>query len=228
MQTERKYKYLGIFTCLYIVFQLVSDVTAGKIISFFSFPVSVTVLYFPVTYIFADVLTEVYGYAKARSVLWIVMLSSILAGLLYILVVAIPPAATFNANDAYTRVLGQIPRILIGGWLAVFAGEISNDYVMAKLKILSKGKLLWTRTISSTIVGQLVNTIVFYVIGLYGILANNILFQAILTGWLLKVFVEVIFTPLTYMVVGWLKRNEGEDYYDTNTNFNPFKFKPPF
>src|SRR5688572_16211030 len=117
--------------------QLVSDVTAGKLMSVGGYGVSVTVLYFPITYIFADILTEVYGYARARAVLWTVLICSILAGLVYQLVVALPPAVGFDANEAYTRVFSQVPRILLGGWLAVFAGEILNDYVLAKLKVLT-------------------------------------------------------------------------------------------
>jgi len=225
---SKSFKYLGFITCLYITLQLVSDVCAGKIISLLSFPVSVTVLFFPITYIFSDILTEVYGYRNARNVLWTVMIASILAGLIYILVVIIPPAAVFNANDAYTRVLGQVPRLLIGGWLAVFAGDISNNYVMAKMKIWTKGRFLWSRTIGSTIVGEFFNTLIFYTIGLYGILPNNILIVSILSGWVLKVLVEVVFTPLTYIVVNKLKKVENMDYYDTDTNFNPFLYTPPF
>ena len=225
---NRHYRYLGFITCLYVTFQLVSDVTAGKIIHLWMFPVSVTVLYFPVTYIFSDILTEVYGYARARSVLWTVVITSILAGLLYQLVVYLPPAPGFDANDAFTRVLGQVPRILFGGWIAVFAGEISNNYVMAKVKILMHGSYLWVRTIGSTIVGQFINTVIFYIIGLYVVIPTELLFQSILTGWLLKVLVEAIFTPVTYYVVGKLKKLENEDYYDYETDFNPLIIKPPF
>ncbi|OQP67677.1 queuosine precursor transporter [Niastella populi] len=228
MQIEKRYKYLGFITCLYITFQLVSDVSAGKLIDFFTFPVSVTVLFFPITYIFSDILTEVYGYANARNVLWTVMISSILAGIIYMLVVALNPSKIFDANDAYTRVLGQVPRILIGGWLAVFAGDITNNFILAKLKIVTRGKFLWTRTISSTIAGQLVNTSVFYIIGLYGVLPLNVLLTSIMSGWVIKVFVEIVFTPITYFVVAKLKTAEGVDFYDKHTNFNPFTFKPPF
>lgn len=217
----RRYKFLGLLTALYITFQLISDVTAGKIISFFGFPVSVTVVYFPVTYILSDVLTEVYGYARARSVIWVVLLCSVLAGVFYQLVVILPPASFFTANESYVQIFGQVPRILIGGWIAVFAGEISNSYVLAKLKILCNGRWLWLRTISSTIVGQFVNTVAFYTIALSGVLPWNVLLEAITTGWLIKTAVEVIFTPLTYLVVGYLKRIESEDYYDRDTNFNP-------
>lgn len=164
----KSYKYLRLITSLYIASQLISDVTAGKIVQLGIFTVSVTVLYFPITYIFSDILTEVYGYAKARSVVWQALLASILAGVIYQLVVILPPAMGFDANDAYTRVLGSVPRILIGGWIAVWVGGIINDYILAKMKIWTKGKYLWTRTIVSTIFGEGVNTFLFYTIALPG------------------------------------------------------------
>jgi len=217
----KTYKYLGLITSLYIAFQLISDVTAGKIVQLGIFTVSATVLYFPITYIFSDILTEVYGYAKARSVVWQALLASVIAGIIYQLVVWLPAAVGFDASDAYARVLGSVPRILLGGWVAVWVGGILNDYVLAKMKIWTKGKYLWTRTIGSTIIGEGVNTILFYTIALYAVLPNNLLVSSILSGWLLKVLVEVIFTPITYVVVAKLKKNENEDYYDKNTNFNP-------
>lgn len=217
----KTYRYLGLITVLYVAFQLISDITAGKIVQLGIFTVSATVLYFPVTYIFADILTEVYGYAKARAVVWQVLLASVVAGLIYQLVVWLPPAVGFDANDAYSRVLGSVPRILLGGWIAVWAGGILNDYVLAKMKIWTNGKYLWTRTIGSTIVGEGVNTLLFYTIALYAILPNGLLISSILSGWFLKVLVEIIFTPVTYLVVAKLKKAENEDYYDRDTNFNP-------
>lgn len=225
MKIMKQYKYLGIITALYITFQLVSDITAGKIIQLFIFPVSVTVLYFPITYILADVVTEVYGYAKARSVIWTVLFVSILAGVIYQIVIWLPPAVGFVANDAYTKVLGSVPRILLGGWIAVWAGGILNDYILAKMKIWTKGKYLWTRTIGSTVVGEFANTLLFYSIALYAVIPNNLLFASILSGWVIKVTVEVIFTPWTYYVVSKLKKLEQEDYYDRDTDFNPFIIK---
>lgn len=221
----KQYKYLGLITALYITFQLVSDVTAGKIVSLGIFTVSATVLYFPFTYIFADILTEVYGYARARSAVWMVLLSSVLAGVIYMIAVAMPPAAGFDANDAYSRVLGQIPRILIGGWIAVWVGGILNDYVLAKMKVWTKGKYLWARTIGSTFIGEGVNTILFYMIALYAVIPTNLLITSILSGWFLKVAVEIIMTPVTYAVVAKLKKVENEDYYDYETDFNPLKFE---
>jgi uncharacterized integral membrane protein (TIGR00697 family) len=227
-RSQKRYKYLGVITVFYVTMQLVSDVTAGKLINLGGYGVSVTVLYFPVTYIFADILTEVYGYARARAVLWTVLVCSVIAGLTYQLVVFLPPAAGFDANEAYVRVFSQVPRILIGGWLAVFSGEILNDFILAKLKILTMGRFLWVRTIASTIIGQLANTVVFYTIGLYGVIPTGVLIQAVLAGWILKTLVEIIMTPVTYYIVGALKRSEGEDVYDTQTNFNPLIVERPF
>ncbi len=216
------FKYLGVIAVLNVAFQLISDVTAGKIILALGVGVSVTVLYFPFTYIISDILTEVYGYARARSVLWLTMMCSILAGIMYQVVIAIPPAPFFGADEAYSTVFGTVPRILVGGWIAVFSGDISNNFVLAKLKILTAGKFLWLRTITSTVVGQGINTAIFYVIALYGILPGNVLLDAILVGWFIKTVVEALMTPVTYAVVGFLKRAEGIDVYDTSTNFNPF------
>ncbi|KAA0205502.1 VUT family protein [Candidatus Uhrbacteria bacterium] len=221
----KHYKLFGLLTALNITFQLVSDVTAGKIVELFGLVVSVTVLYFPVVYIISDVMTEVYGYARARRVLWITMLCSVLAGLMYQLVVYLPPGPGFDANEAYTRVFGIVPRVLLGGWIAVFVGDILNNYVLAKMKVWSKGRYLWMRTIGSTIVGQGANTVLFYWIALSGILPPSVLWVSVFSAWLLKTSVEVIFTPVTYYVVAKIKKLEGEDYYDIRTDFNPLSVK---
>lgn len=211
----------------YITFQLISDVTAGKVISLGPAVVSVTVLYFPFTYLISDVLTEVYGYERARRALWTVMASSIVAGLIYQLVVILPPGPGFEANEAYRTVFGVVPRVLIAGWIAVFCGDIVNNFIMSRMKILTEGRHLWLRTITSTIGGQGINTAIFYVGALWGVLPTDILLQAILWGWLIKTGVEVIATPLTYLVVGYLKRAEGFDAYDRKADYNPFKLKVP-
>jgi queuosine precursor transporter len=221
-QFGKNYRYLTLITSLNITFQLISDVTAGKLISIFGYPVSITVLYFPVTYIISDILTEVYGYAKARKVLWTTLLCSVIAGVVYQIVAVWTPASVFSENEAYVKVFQSVPRILLGGWLAVFSGDIANNFTLAKLKVITEGRFLWLRTISSTFVGQLVNTAVFYVVALGGVLPNSVLIQAILVGWTMKTLVEIVFTPMTYTVVAWLKRVEHEDFYDRDTNFNPF------
>lgn len=222
MTNEKAFKYLGLFLALNIAFQLISDATAGKIVLLFGFGVSVTVLYFPFTYIISDVMTEVYGYARARQVLWYTVMASVLAGVFYQVAVAVPAAPFFTGGQAYADVFGIVPRVLVGGWLAVFLGDISNNYVLAKLKIATKGRYLWVRTVLSTIVGQGVNTAVFYVVALSGVLPGAVLLEGILAGWAMKTIVEALMTPITYMVVSFLKKKEGVDHYDTDTNFNPF------
>jgi uncharacterized integral membrane protein (TIGR00697 family) len=218
-------KFFTLLIVLNVAFQLISDATASKIVLLFGFGVSVTVLYFPVTYIISDVLTEVYGYAKARKVLYYTILASVLAGLVYQIAIIVPAAPFFKEQQAYQTVFGVVPRVLIGGWIAVFGGDISNNYILARLKVLTNGRYLWLRTISSTIVGQLVNTTLFYTIALSGVLPASELLTAVAGGWIMKSFVEIIMTPLTYIVVKILKRVEGIDYYDRDTNFNPFSLK---
>lgn len=220
-----QFKLLTIILVLNITFQLISDATAAKIIIVWGFGVSVTVLYFPFTYIISDIITEVYGYAQARLILWYTLLASILAGIFYQLAVAIPPAPFFENGDAYEAVFGIVPRVLIGGWLAVFCGDISNNYILAKLKIITKGKYLWIRTISSTIVGQFANTAVFYLVALGGILPTNLLLQGIFAGWIIKTVIEAVLTPVTYAIIKRVKQVEGVDYYDTDTDFTPFSLK---
>ena len=210
---------------MYITFVLISQATAGKISQIWIFTVSAATIFFPLTYILADIFTEVYGYAKARSRTQILLLCSIISALLYALVAWLPPAVGFDANEAYIRVFGQIPRIAIASWIAVYFGSITNDYILAKMKVLTKGKHLWARTIGSTIVGEAVDTILIFGIGFYGIIPNSLLVSAMLSGWVLKVLIETVMTPVTYKVVAKLKKAENEDYYDYNTNFNPLKVK---
>jgi len=141
-------------------------------------------------------------------------------------VILVPPAPGFQGNEAYTRVLGTVPRILFGGWVAVWVGGILNDYVLAKMKIWTNGRYLWTRTIGSTIVAEFANTALFYTIALYAVIPTRLLVDSVLSGWLLKTAVETILTPWTYWVVNKLKKLEHEDYYDRNTDFNPLIIEP--
>ncbi len=221
----KQYKYLGLLTSIYITFKLLNDVTAGKLIQLGFFTVSAATIFFPITYILADVFTEVYGYSKARSRVWLLLLCSVIAGIVYSIVAYLPPAVGFDANDAYVRVFSQVPRILVASWIAFFFGSIVNDYVLAKMKIWTKGKHLWTRTIGSTIFGEGVDTILFFTLSFYAIIPNNLLVNTIFSAWFLKVVIEVVMTPITYKVVAKLKKAENEDYYDYNTNFNPLIIK---
>jgi len=219
---SKQFRLLTLFLVLNITFQLISDATAAKIVLLFNFGVSVTVLYFPFTYIISDIITEVYGYASARRILWYTLFASVLAGIFYQIAVAVPAAPFFDNGPAYKTVFGVIPRVLLGGWLAIFIGDISNNYVLAKLKVMTKGRFLWLRIIASTVVGQFLNTAVFYVIALGGVMSGNVLYEGIIAGWIMKTMVETLLVPVTYLIVNKVKKFEGVDYYDKNTNFNPF------
>ena len=217
----KQYKYLGLLTALAITFKLLNDVTAGKLVQLGIFSVSAATIFFPITYILSDIFTEVYGYSKARSRVWLLLLCSVIAGIVYSIVAFLPPAVGFDANEAYVRVFSQVPRILVASWIAFFFGSIVNDFVLAKMKIWTKGKHLWTRTIGSTIFGEGVDTILFFTLAFYAIIPNSLLVSVVFSALFLKIAIEVVMTPITYKVIARLKKVEGEDYYDTNTNFNP-------
>jgi uncharacterized integral membrane protein (TIGR00697 family) len=179
---------------------------------------------FPISYIFGDILTEVYGYSQGRKVIWIGFLSALLMSLTLGLVALLKPAAGWQYQDAYMKILGQTPRIVTASLIAYFAGEFSNSFVLAKMKIMTKGRWLFTRTIGSTIVGEGIDTLIFVTIAFFGLYSNRLLFIIIVSNYVFKVSFEVVLTPLTYKIVGFLKKSERVDWYDYRTNFNPFKF----
>lgn len=185
------------------------------------------VLFFPISYVFGDVLTEVYGYARARRVIWAGFAGLAFASIMAAVVVALPPAPFWEHQKAYETAFGQAPRIAAASMFAYFCGEFVNSFVLAKMKILTAGRWLWTRTIGSTIAGEAVDSVLFYPLAFYGsgIIPNDKLPAIMLAQFTLKVAVEVIFTPLTYKIVGALKRVENEDYYDRDTRFTPFTLK---
>ena len=185
------------------------------------------VLFFPISYVFGDILTEVYGYARARRVIWAGFAGLAFASLMAAVVVALPPAPFWKHQAAYEIAFGSTWRIVAASMVAYFCGEFVNSLVLAKMKILTAGKCLWTRTIGSTVVGEAVDSALFYPLAFYGsgIIPDDKLLLVMLAQFVAKVAVEVVFTPITYKVVGWLKRAEHEDYYDRNTDFNPFSLK---
>jgi uncharacterized integral membrane protein (TIGR00697 family) len=215
-------KFMTLLTALNVTFLLVSDFTGARIIGLYGVGVSVTVLYFPITYLIGDVLTEVYGYAQSRRVIWISMFCSIAGSAIGGGQLAVPAAAFFGADAAYRTVFSPSFAISAAGLFAFFAGDISNSYVLAKLKIWDRGRRLWLRFVSSTIVGEGVNTSLFYGIALHSVLPQRLLLRGVLMGWAIKVIVEVVMLPVSYCVVRFLKRAEGVDHYDYDTNFNPF------
>ncbi len=185
------------------------------------------VLFFPISYIFGDVLTEVYGYARARRVIWAGFAGLAFASFMAAVVVALPPAPFWNNQAAYEIAFGSTWRIVLASMCAYFCGEFANSYVLAKMKILTAGKWLWTRTIGSTIVGEAVDSALFYPLAFYGtgIIPNDKLPLVMMSQFLIKVAVEMVFTPVTYKLVAALKRAEHEDHYDRDTDFTPFSLK---
>ena len=184
-------------------------------------------IFFPISYIFGDVLTEVYGYAHARRVIWAGFGAMLFATFMSAVVIGLPPSSSepFNATlqPALETVFGSTWRIVCASILAFFIGDFVNSYVLARMKVLTNGRWLWTRTIGSTIVGQAVDSLVFYPVAFFGIWETATLFQVLVFNWLFKISVEVLMTPLTYWVVNRLKKAEGEDFFDRGTNFTPFR-----
>jgi uncharacterized integral membrane protein (TIGR00697 family) len=183
------------------------------------------ILFFPISYVIGDVLTEVYGYARARRCIWAGFAGLIFMALMSMVVVWLPPASSWHGQEAYQQIFGQVPQIVFASILAFWAGEFVNSYVLARMKIWTKGKRLWTRTIGSTVMGQGVDSLIFYPVAFFGVMDTQTIIWLGLTQWGLKVAWEVILTPVTYTVVGWLKRREGIDVYDEGTNFTPFRAK---
>lgn len=222
---EKSYKYLGSISVFFVSVLLISNVASTKIVDFGWFTFDGGTLLFPLSYIFGDILTEVYGYKQSRRVIWLGFFSAFAMSAIFIIVGKLPSAPGWNNQAAYDAILGLTPRLVIASLIAYSCGEFSNSYVLAKMKIWTKGKWLWTRTIGSTIVGEFIDSIIFITIAFFGILPNSLLVTLIISNYIFKTSIEVIFTPLTYKVVGFLKRKEQEDYYDTDTNFNPFSIK---
>ncbi len=217
-------KYSGLFVVVVAVFVtclITANLIAVKLIDVAGWIMPAGVLVFPISYIAGDVLTEVYGYRQARRVIWLgffcnaVVVGAILLGQ------AMPPAPVWDGQAAYERILGSTPRILAASFLAYLVGEFANSFVLAKMKIATGGRWLWTRTIGSTVVGEGLDSLVFILVAFSGIIPSGGLASAVLTQWFIKTGYEVIATPLTYCVVGFLKRREGIDFFDHRTRFNP-------
>ncbi len=204
-------------TCL-----VVSNITAVKLIDIADFILPGAIVIFPITYIIGDVLTEVYGYAKARRVIWMGFLANLFAVATFALVGVLPAAGFWGAQDAYDAILGATPRILAASLIAYLVGEFANAYVLARLKVATEGRFLWLRTIGSTVVGQSLDSAIFIVVAFSGIIPPSALILTIVVQAVAKTGYEILATPLTYLVVGWLKRAEGIDTYDRDVKFNPF------
>ncbi len=212
-------------TAIFITCLITANITAVKLISLGGIILPAAVVIFPISYIFGDVLTEVYGYRQARLVIWLGFACNLLAVIAIWLGEILPAASFWNGQAAYVQILGYTPRLLVASFIAYLVGEFANSFVLAKMKIATKGQWLWTRTIGSTLVGEGLDSLFFISIAFFGTIPANGLLAAILAQWLVKSAYEALATPLTYAVVNFLKRREGLDVFDRTTRFNPLTLK---
>jgi queuosine precursor transporter len=218
-----RFKYYDILVSAFVAVLLISNIVAPKFIALGPFRFSGAQLLFPLTYIFGDVFTEVYGYAGSRRAIWNGFFASALMAGVAMLIVALPPSPEWPHQEAYATVLGFLPRLVVASLIAYWAGEFANSFVMARMKVLTQGKHLWMRTIGSTMVGQFIDSVLVMTIAFAGVMATSDILNAIVSGYLAKVIYEAAMTPATYAAVNWLKRAEGVDILDTHTDFNPFR-----
>jgi hypothetical protein len=222
----RHFRYYDFVMAAFVAILLLSNlIGAAKLADVGGFIFGAGILFFPLGYVIGDVLTEVYGYARARRVIWAGFVALVFMAFMSWVVVALPPAAGWEGQAAYESVFGQVWRIVFASVTAFWAGEFVNSYVMARMKIWTGGKLLWSRTIGSTVVGQGVDSLIFYPLAFWGVWSKEQVITVMITNWLLKVGWEVVLTPVTYAAVNWLKRKEGVDIFDEGTDFSPFKTK---
>lgn len=217
----RQYRYLDLLINVFLVVLIVSNLIAPKFVAVGWLKFSAAQLLFPITYIFGDVFTEVYGYAAARRAIWVGFMGSVIMALFGIFAILLPPAPEFKNQQAFEIIFGVVPRNVAGSLLAYWAGDFANSYTIAKMKLWTGGKYLWTRTVGSTVVGQAVDTTIVIFFIFWG-QPLNVIFGLIVGGYVFKVTYEVVATPLTYWVVNSLKRSEGVNYFDRGTDFNPF------
>lgn len=226
---ERPYRYFDLILGVFVAILLISNLVSVKAVRI---PVPFTgwhfsfdggTLLFPFSYIFADVLTEVYGYERSRRVIWSGFFALFLMASLIWIVGVIPPDPLWRLQGSYQELLMTAPRIALASIVAYFAGEFSNSFILSRMKLWTKGRYLWFRTIGSTIVGEFVDTILFVLIAFSGVWERDLLVQVLISNYIFKTSYEVVATPLTYAVTGWLKRREAEDHYDYDADYNPFR-----
>ena len=220
----RPLRYFDFVMAAFVVILLLSNlIGAAKLSTLGGVTFGAGILFFPLGYVIGDVLTEVYGYARARRCVWAGFAAMLFMALMSWVVVALPPAPGWPGQDAYESVFGNTWRIVFASLIAFWAGEFANSFVLARMKVLTQGRHLWMRTIGSTVVGQGVDSLLFYPLAFYGQWSNAQVLTVMVTNWAMKVFWEMLLTPVTYGVVNMLKRREGLDVYDQGTNFTPFR-----
>ncbi len=224
---RRHFRYFDYMMAAFVAILLLSNlIGASKLATLWGHTFGAGILFFPISYVLGDVLTEVYGYANARRCVWMGFGALVFMAFMSWVVVAMPPADGWTGQAAYESVFGSTWRIVLASVIAFWAGEFVNSFVLAKMKILTGGSKLWTRTIGSTVFGQAVDSALFYPIAFLGVWSNAQVLTVLVTNWGLKVLWEVVLTPVTYAVVGFLKAREGVDVFDNDTDFSPFAKAP--
>ena len=227
---HQRYRYYDLLMAAFVAVLLCSNLIGVHKVSYINLPFygqyifGAGVLFFPISYLFGDILTEVYGYARSRKVIWAGFGALIFASLMAWVITSLPDSPTMSPEQrqAINTIFGQTPRIVVASLIAFWAGEFVNSFVLAKLKLATSGRFLWMRTIGSTIMGEIADSAIFYPVAFFGVWSNEQLVSVMIGNYLIKVFWEVAATPFTYIIVNFLKRAEHEDYYDKDTDFNPF------
>jgi len=220
---RRAYRYYDLVMAAFVSVLLCANlIGASKRATVLGFTFGAGVLFFPISYVFGDVLTEVYGYARARKVVWAGFAALLFASVMSAIVLAFPPAPDWPHQAAFETVFGGTPRIALASLVAYFAGELTNSFVLAKMKVRTEGRFLFARTIGSTIAGEAVDSLIFYPLAFLGVWSTQQVLAVMVANYLIKVGWEAVMTPFTYRIVAFLKRAEGEDYYDRDTDFTPF------
>jgi uncharacterized integral membrane protein (TIGR00697 family) len=222
LESDHRYKYLDSFITLFVVVLIISNIVAPKFWAVGWLRISAAQLLFPITYIFGDIFTEVYGYSASRRAIWFGFFSLAILALVTYLCVIIPPAPEYKNQAAFETIFKPVGRVVAGSITAFWCGEFANSFTLAKLKLITKGRYLWTRTIGSTVVGQAVDTTIVILFIFWGSETPATMLRLIVSGYTIKVVYETLMTPVTYAVVNFLKRTEKADYFDYGTDFNPF------
>ncbi|MEO5858886.1 MAG: queuosine precursor transporter [Pyrinomonadaceae bacterium] len=233
METRRQYKYYDLLMAAFVAVLLCSNLIGVHKVSYINLPFygeyiyGAGVLFFPISYLFGDILTEVYGYARSRKVIWVGFAALIFASVMSFTITQLPSAKTMSPEQqaAVNFIFGQTPRIVLASLLAFWIGEFVNSFVIAKMKVFLAGRFLWMRTIGSTILGEIADSAIFYPVAFFGTWSNDQLISVMIGNYFIKVLWEVFATPFTYLIVGFLKRAEHEDFYDKETDFNPFSLE---
>ncbi len=221
----KNYRFIDLITATFVAVLILSNISSTKILSLGWFSFDGGTIIFPLSYIFGDILTEVYGYARSRRVIWTGFAMNLLMVLVFWIVGKLPPALDWPYQDSFMNILGVVPRIVLGSLCAFIVGEFMNSFVLAKLKVKTNGKFFFVRAIGSTVVGQFFDTTIFLLIAFVGVLPLNLIWVIWVSNYIFKIGTEIILYPLTKRIVAWLKKQENEDYYDRDTNFSPIVIK---